>query len=109
MLLKVGRHLRPQPHYKLIVSREDGENKFLKGYKKQFSTIEIKSHNGPLTLVDGELSEQDFRQASRIAARFSQGRDADNVTVLITNKDGEERLLEIQPMPAAEIEQEWYI
>jgi len=36
MLLKVGRHIRPQPHYKLIVSREEGENNFLKGYKKPF-------------------------------------------------------------------------
>jgi len=109
MLLKVGRHLRPQPHYKLIVSREDGENKFLQGYKKYFSTIEIKSHNGPLTLIDGELSEEDFRLAARIAARFSQGRDADEVTVKITSKNGEEQLFDITPMPVSEVKQEWYI
>ena len=109
MLLKVGRHLRPQPHYKMIVSREDGENKFLQGYKKQFSTIEIKSHNGPLTLVDGELSDEDFHHASRIAARFSQGRNAESVTVKITRKNGDEKLIEIPPMPVSEIKQEWYI
>ena len=109
MLLKVGRHIRPEPHYKLIVSREDGENKFLKGYKKQFSTIEIKSHNGPLTLVDGELSDDDLRFASRIAARFSQGRDADSVTVKITRKTGEEQMIDILPMPVSEIKQEWYV
>jgi len=100
MLLKVGRHLRPQPHC---------ENKFLKGYKKQFSTIEIKSHNGPLTLVDGELSDEDFQFAARIAARFSQGRDAKNVTVKITRQDGEEMTFDIPPMPVSEIKQEWYI
>lgn len=109
MLLKVGRHLRPQPHYKLIISREDGENKFLKGYKKQFSTIEIESDKGPLTLVDGELSDEDFRFASRIAARFSQGRDAESVTVKVTRKNGEEQMLDILPMPASEVKQEWYI
>ena len=109
MLLKVGRHIRPQPHYKLIVSREDGENKFLKGYKKQFSTIEIKSHNGPLTLVDGELSDEDFQFASRIAARFSQGRDAESVTVKVTRQNGEEKTFDIPPMPVSEIKQEWYI
>lgn len=109
MLLKVGRHLRPQAHYKLIVSREDGENKFLNGYKKQFSTIEIISHNGPLTLVDGELSDKDFHLAARIAARYSQGRDAESVTVKITRKDGEEQMIDIPPMPASEIKQEWYI
>ena len=109
MLLKVGRHLRPEPHYKLIVSREDGENKFLQGYKKHFGFIEIKSHNGPLTLVDGELSEDDFKLAARIAARFSQGREADSVTVKTTTKDGVEKQFDITPMPASEIKQEWYI
>jgi tRNA U34 2-thiouridine synthase MnmA/TrmU len=109
MLLKVGRHLRPAPHYKLIVSREDGENKFLQGYKKRFGFIEIKSHNGPLTLIDGELSDEDLKLASRIAARFSQGREADSVTVRTKTKDGEEKQFDITPMPASEIKQEWYI
>ena len=109
MLLKVGRHLRPAPHFKLIVSREDGENKFLQGYKKRFACIEIKSHNGPLTLIDGELSDEDLKLASRIAARFSQGREADIVTVKTTTKEGEEKLFDIPPMPASEIKQEWYI
>lgn len=109
MLLKVGRHLRPQPHYKLIVSREDGENKFLQGYKGRFGFIEIKSHNGPLTLVDGRLSDEDFLQASRIAARFSQGRDAETVTVKTTSIDGEEKTFDIPPMPASDIQQDWYI
>ena len=109
MLLKVGRHLRPAPHFKLIVSREDGENKFLQGYKKHFGFIEIKSHNGPLTLIDGELSDEDLKLASRIAARFSQGREADIVTVKTTTKEGEEKLFDIPPMPSSEIKQEWYI
>ncbi|MCK5263893.1 MAG: tRNA (5-methylaminomethyl-2-thiouridylate)-methyltransferase, partial [Gammaproteobacteria bacterium] len=109
MLLKVGRHIRPEPHYKLIVSREDGENKFLNGYRKQFSTLEIKSHNGPLTLVDGELSDEDAKQAARIAARFSQGREAETVSVKFTRLNGEETLLDIVPMPASEIKKEWYV
>lgn len=109
MLLKVGRHLRPEPHYKLIVSRENGENNFLQGYRKQFSTLEIKSHNGPLTLVDGELNADDIKQAARIVARFSQGREARSVTVKFTRLNGEETLLEVSPMPAADIKQEWHV
>jgi len=109
MLLKVGRHIRPAPHYKLIVSREDGENKFLNGYRKQFSTIEIKSHNGPLTLVDGVLSEEDAIQAARIAARFSQGREEESVTVKVTRLNGDESMLDVLPMPPSEIKKEWYV
>ena len=51
MLLKVGRHLRPAAHFKLIVGREDGENNFLEGYRKQFVHLRIASHAGPLTLA----------------------------------------------------------
>jgi len=109
MLLKVGRHIRPAPHYKLIVSREDGENKFLKGYKKQFTAIELISHNGPLTLIDGELSDDDLHFASRIATRFSQGRDAESVTVKVTRPTGEELQLDIPPLPVSEIKKEWYV
>ena len=55
MLLKVGRHLRPQPHYKLIISREEGENRFLEGYRYQFTSITTVSCPGPLALVDEEM------------------------------------------------------
>ncbi len=109
MLLKVGRHLRPAPHYKLIISREEGENNFLKGYRKSFSSIEIQSHGGPLTLIDGEPSDEELEYAARIAARYSQGREAETVTVKITRQGGEEKVVEIPPMPASEVLQEWHV
>ncbi len=46
MLLKVGRHLRPAPHFKLIIAREEGEAKFLQGYRKQFISLKTTSHGG---------------------------------------------------------------
>ena len=55
MLLKVGRHLRPRAHFKIIVGREEGENRFLEGYRKRFTSIIPTSHTGPLVLIDGEL------------------------------------------------------
>lgn len=109
MLLKVGRHIRPKPTYKLIVSREEGENKFLSGYRKNFTYIETSSCGGPLTLIDGEASDEDLETASRIVARFSQGKNTDNVTVKITRLNGEETTLDVLPMPPSEIKQEWYI
>jgi len=109
MLLKVGRHIRPAPHYKLIVSREEGENNFMSGYKKQFHSVRFISHGGPLTLVDGNPSAEELLTAARIAARFSQGRDSDQVQVEIQTKDGVGRILEIAPMPASQIPQSWYV
>jgi tRNA U34 2-thiouridine synthase MnmA/TrmU len=109
MLLKVGRHIRPKPSYKLIVSREEGENKFLKGYRKHFTSIETQSCGGPLTLIDGTATEDDLETASRIVARFSQGKNESCVTVKITHINGDETTMEVPPMSPSEIKQEWYV
>jgi tRNA U34 2-thiouridine synthase MnmA/TrmU len=108
MLLKVGRHIRPKPYYKLIVSREEGENRFLSGYRKIFTTIESESHAGPLTLIDGKVDDVDLEFAARIVARFGQGRTADAVTLKIKH-DGVEKMLTVSPLPADDIPQEWYV
>ena len=57
MLLKVGRHLRPAPHFKLIISREEGEGNFLSGYRQQYAHLSTLSHPGPLALIDGRVDE----------------------------------------------------
>lgn len=109
MLLKVGRHVRPEPHYKLIVGREDGENNFLEGYRREFPYIRILSHNGPLTLVDGTPDENDLVNAARIAGRFSQGREADSIDVEIVNKGGVARQIAVVPMRTHEVPEAWYL
>ena len=81
MLLKVGRHIRPAPNFKLIVGREDGENNYLQGYKHQFTTLRSTSHKGPLCLIDGTPSDADVELGARVVARYGQGRNADQVIV----------------------------
>lgn len=109
MLLKVGRHLRPRPHFKLIVSREEGENNFLEGYRKQFTHLRPISHGGPLVLVDGEADTDDLELAARIAARYSQGRTAERVSVEVQPRGGERQVLEVAPLAPEQIPQEWVL
>jgi hypothetical protein len=109
MLLKVGRHLRPAPNYKVIIGREEGENKFLEGYRNQFVHLRTTSHNGPLALIDGDISEADVETAARVAARFSQGRDAGAVEVEVNYTDGHRRTLQVAPLPMDGIPGEWYL
>ncbi|NCF26679.1 MAG: tRNA (5-methylaminomethyl-2-thiouridylate)-methyltransferase [Gammaproteobacteria bacterium] len=109
MLLKVGRHLRPRPHFKVIIAREDGENQFLSGYRRQFTHMRTMSHGGPLTLVDGEVSEDDLLLAARLTARYSQGRNADSVEVEVTLPGSEARLMTVVPYPADDIPDGWHI
>jgi tRNA U34 2-thiouridine synthase MnmA/TrmU len=109
MLLKVGRHVRPEPHYKLIVGREEGENNFLEGYRREFPHIRILSHNGPLTLVDGTPALDDLVRAARIAGRFSQGREADEIEVEIVEKGGLARRMRVRPLRVDEVPEAWYL
>ncbi len=108
MLLKVGRHIRPRPHFKLIVAREEGEGRFLQGYKNRFVHLYPVSHSGPLTLIDGRLEDGDLELAGRIVARYSQGRDAERVTLRAVTPEGE-KTLEVAPFKPHEISPRWVL
>lgn len=109
MLLKVGRHLRPKPHFKLIISREAGENNYLSGYKNQFVSLDPISHNGALALVDGSANSDDLKLAARIVARFSQGRQAPEVKVAVRQPSGVTEDITVQPLPPSDIDKKWYV
>ncbi len=109
MLLKVGRHLRPAPHYKLIISREEGENHYLTGYQHEHTVIRTVSHRGPVTIVDGSPDDDDLLFAARIAARYSQGRDTDRVTLSITRPGTDEREVTVPPLAATEVLENWHV
>lgn len=109
MLLKVGRHFRPKPNFKLIVAREEGENNFLQGYRKQFITLRTMSHKGPLTLLDGTIEDGDLELAAKIVARFSQGRDADSVDVEVAELGEVVKNINIKPFTVDEIQEAWRV
>lgn len=109
MLLKVGRHIRPAPNYKVIISREEGENNFLSGYKKIYTHLFVTSHAGPLALIDGEPSEEDLQLAARIVARYGKGRNAEQVTVEIHWPNGESREVQVVPIPPQQVKEEWMV
>ncbi len=110
MLLKVGRHIRPEQAFKLIIAREEGENNFLHGYRNQYQSIWTSSHPGPLALIEGEpLDEQQLQLAGAITARFSKGRDADTVELVYSNRDRDSRTIRVKPLDAKQIEPDWVL
>lgn len=109
MLLKVGRHIRPDGRFKVIVGREEGENRYLEGYRTRFVHLTPLSHPGPLALVDGNPTEDDLLLAARILARYSKGRFEERVEVRLTLLDGSTRNLEVAPLRPDEIPDEWYV
>ena len=109
MLLKVGRHLRPRPHFKIIVGREEGENNFMEGYRHRYAHLRPLSHKGPLVLLDGSADQDDLRLAAQLAARFSQGRDDASVNIGITEKNGHTYEIAVTPLSNEQIPKEWYL
>lgn len=108
MLLKVGRHIRPNENFKMIVAREEGENQYLQGYKKTFISMVSVSHGGPLVLIDGKPNSDDLQLAARITARYGQGRDAESVEIKVM-EDDVETSMNIQPMDKDNIPKAWYV
>jgi len=110
MLLKVGRHIRPSTDFKLIIAREEGETRFLSGYRKQFQSIKTISHAGPLALVEGtRLNDAQIRQACAIVARFSKGKTAEQVELSYSPAGADPQTILVPPMPAHEMHKDWYL
>ena len=109
MLLKVGRHIRPAPHFKVIVSREEGEGNFMAGYRKQYPSLKTVSHGGPIALLDGSPTREDIELAARIVARYSQGRDAQEMILEYRTITGETSELRIKPLHPDDLPREWLI
>jgi hypothetical protein len=109
MLLKVGRHLRPSCHYKVIIAREEGEANFLSGYRKRYPHIKTISHGGPLALIDGETTQDDIALIARLVSRYSQGRDADQVELAYTDANGKTHSITVGPLKPHEIPKDWLI
>ncbi|UOG92779.1 MAG: tRNA (5-methylaminomethyl-2-thiouridylate)-methyltransferase [Candidatus Thiothrix sulfatifontis] len=108
MLLKIGRHLRPRPHFKMIVSREEGETHFLEGYQNQFLWIKTASHSGPLTLLDGDtLTDDDVHLAAQISARYSHGKHALEVVCQFARPGT--ALQEIRVTPLRDLPDNWLL
>lgn len=109
MLLKIGRHLRPRPHFKMIISREEGETHFLEGYKSQFTWIKTASHAGPLTILDGDgMTDDDLDLAAQISARYSKGKSAETVVCKVAKPGEAFREISVAPL-AGEIPPDWVL
>jgi hypothetical protein len=109
MLLKVGRHIRPAANFKVIIAREEGEGNFLRGYRKQYPSLDIISHRGPFALLDGDPAPEDVKLAASIIGRYSQGRNADEITLQYRTREGEVSEIRVLPMNADDVPDNWLI
>lgn len=109
VLLKVGRHIRPRSDFKVIIAREEGEGRFLTGFRKRFTSLRTLSHGGPEALIDGVTTDSDLELAARLVARYGQGRDCESVRIEVRLPSGSTQVLDVHPFTPQEIPGEWIL
>ncbi len=109
MMLKVGRHIRPNKRFKLIIAREESEVHFLDGYRNQYANIYPISCTGPLALIEGKPNQEDLKIAAGIVARYSKDKNKDNITVEVKLDNGIQQQIIVKPLAANAVPQAWYI
>ncbi|MBF0342377.1 MAG: tRNA (5-methylaminomethyl-2-thiouridylate)-methyltransferase, partial [Magnetococcales bacterium] len=102
LLLKAGRHLRPAPHFKLVIGRDESENHFLSGFTDGRILIRARDIPGPVTLVEGNPTPEDLILACRLAARFGKGRESAEVVMEITTGQ-EKQTHRVVPLASHEV------
>ncbi len=105
-LLKTGRHFRLDDSTKIIVGRNETENRTLTSLlKSQHYSLELADVASPLTVLVGAASEQNLRLAAAVTARYSSSRRLPSVKVIARRvSDGHSDELTVEPASDEEIE-----
>lgn len=97
ILLKVGRHFRPSDRLKVVVGRDEVENRFLERYNGKGRVMLYSLDTvGPITIAEGSLGEDELTTAAAITARYC---DSDGQSKLRIQYDSEQNsgIIEVQP------------
>jgi tRNA U34 2-thiouridine synthase MnmA/TrmU len=97
-LLKVGRHIRLQEGYKVIVGRNKKDNQSLEPLVKDGDAVfQMRDFPGPLCMLPGGGPEEMEREAAAICAAYGDApKDAGEVTVKC-RQGGNTRLIVTKP------------
>jgi tRNA-specific 2-thiouridylase len=103
VLLAVGRHFRLSDRLKIIVGRDETENRYLERSGAGTWLVTTPDHPGPTVLVQGEPDESELRLTAEIAARYSDAKHLPAVPV-VARRGEENRALEVAPVPDEALE-----
>ncbi len=84
-LLAVGRHLRLPSGIKLILARNEGEVRYLKGFRSRYNYAFRRDGRGTFAIIKGEPKKEDLQLIADIVARYSK-REVCEVEIRIGEK-----------------------
>jgi hypothetical protein len=98
-LLRFGRHFRISSTVKVIVGRDEAENAVLAGFATGRWVMSFPNVPGPVALVEGAARDAELNLAARLAARYSDARPGEPVTVR-ASRGSEVEELRVVPLAA---------
>ena len=104
-LLKFGRHLRHDPHTKVIVGRTRKENESIGKWIDADRDIVLKTmgYPGPTAVIPGGCKAESLvRRAAAICAGYSKAPADLFANVRVTGSDGQQ-VIEVMPIPPEEV------
>ncbi len=72
ILFSVGRHFRLPSGAKLIMARNEGEVRFLQGFRSRYSYACRRDGRGTFALIKGEPKEEELKLIADLIARYSK-------------------------------------
>jgi len=104
-LLKTGRHFRLGPRTKLVVGRNQGENRVIQDLAGTEDTmLRMRYFPGPLVLLTGDEDEESLRFAAAICARYGDAPPGETVEVALHSR-GAVRYVSVVPLDPREAEE----
>ncbi len=100
VLFSVGRHFRLPSGAKLIVARNEGEVRFLQGFRSRYDYAYRKDLKGTFALIKGSLKEGEKKLLADLIARYSKNEpcevvlNLDDVEYNLLGKPANEELVE---------------
>jgi len=92
-LLKYGRHVRLSSGAKVIVGRNEEENKvLLQCMNPEGIALEVIGTGSPITILKKQKNEDDLRQAAKLCIRYSDTTEKEKVSLKIKHGNGREIL-----------------
>lgn len=98
LLLRYGRHFRLSDDVKVIIGRNEAENKILTGFSSGRIVLEPVDTMGPTTLVEGSPGRDELLLAAALAARYCD-RSGDAPIAFEVRKDGAVETIAATPLP----------
>jgi tRNA-specific 2-thiouridylase len=104
-LLKFGRHFRLSPHLKLVVGRNEEDNRKIQTFAQEEDILfKALHHPGPLSLLRGEPDDIEIEKAASITVRYGKAKDLKSVEVLYKRvKEDSHRSISITSIPDEKI------